>query len=232
MATNRKVHLFDPGSNINDSDFVRGLLEDFNYMTNTRDQSDGNGPTRGDLIDYAWNDYQFYRDTAWQEEMYAQDRAWQEDMYERYQSIGGQIDQMRENGLNPALMYGQGASSPSAVSSGQIPSAPSESSGGSSRSPVHALQQVSAILGSIMQFSGVAANLGDTVSQAHLRSVQAENIKTDTQLKRNRAWFDEIDKKYYDLRQAIDTAKDEQDLANKRTQWHEIVSAINVRVLL
>ena len=37
-------------------------------------------------------------------------------MYEKYQTIPAQVAQMQDAGLNPALMYGDGASSPSAMS--------------------------------------------------------------------------------------------------------------------
>ena len=45
-----------------------------------------------------------------------EERAYNEEMYEKYQTIPAQVAQMQEAGLNPALMYGDGASSPSAMS--------------------------------------------------------------------------------------------------------------------
>ena len=40
-----------------------------------------------------------------------EERAYNEEMYEKYQTIPAQVSQMQEAGLNPALMYGDGASS-------------------------------------------------------------------------------------------------------------------------
>ena len=54
-----------------------------------------------------------------QAQMYAnymatqEERQWNESMYQKYQSYSGQVQQMQEAGLNPAMMYG---GSPSAGS--------------------------------------------------------------------------------------------------------------------
>lgn len=55
------------------------------------------------------------------------DRQWQENMYNKYESYQGQVNQMKEAGINPALMYSNG-SSVSSVGSGSSAASVSPSS--------------------------------------------------------------------------------------------------------
>lgn len=66
----------------------------------------------------------------------AQDaRAWQEQMYDKYYSPSAQVQQYKDAGLNPALLYGRGASTPSMPSTTSPSGALGQVSGGSSVTP-------------------------------------------------------------------------------------------------
>lgn len=148
--------------------------------------------------DYANMFYQYWmqnQQNQWSMNMYREDRAWQEEMYERYQSIGGQIDQMRQNGINPAMMYANGAVNAPAVSSGQIPSSGSGASAPSSSArQMNAFQQLMGIFQMLTSVAGTGANLGQGISNMirnqHMNKVssaQADNYTADTQLKYQQA---------------------------------------------
>lgn len=144
--------------------------------------------------DYANMYYQYWmqnQQNQWQQNMYREDRAWQEDMYERYQSIGGQIDQMRQNGINPMMMFAGGGVNAPAVQSGQIPSSGSGvSAPGSSTPRTNSFQQLMGIFQMLTGLAGTGVNLGQGISQmvrnSELNKVskaQADNYYADTQLK-------------------------------------------------
>lgn len=89
-------------------------------------------------------------------------RQWQEDMYNKYQSPSAMIDQYKDAGLNPALMYG-GASGSSANFSSSSPSSVSPSSG-----------------------SGLSDIIATVTSMAKLKA-EIDNVNADTHLKEEAA---------------------------------------------
>lgn len=141
----------------------------------------GHGPTGMDIFQWAYDEYSRNQQNQWQENMYREDRAWQEDMYERYQTIPAQVRQMQEAGLNPALMYGQGAGSPSAVSSGQMPSSGSGSSPTDGRGvlPNRGIQTLSAVMSAIVGILGQGVSVGNGISQ--MTRNKHQNDKDDAQ---------------------------------------------------
>lgn len=101
------------------------------------------------------------------------ERAYNEAMYERYQTVQAQVGQMQEAGLNPALMYQGGVSSPSAVSSSPEIDSSGIGSGALDDSPMSTLK-------SILSLITGSASLG---SQIDLQSAQARNLRADAKLK-------------------------------------------------
>lgn len=130
--------------------------------------AEGNSPTGMDITHMAFQEYMQNQQNQFTQNMYAEDRAWQEEMYERYQSIGGQIDQMRQNGINPMMMFaGSGVNAP-AVQSGQMPSSGSGSSpSGSGRAPIQGFQKamsaIQAVLGMLSSGNSVAQGISQLV---------------------------------------------------------------------
>lgn len=153
--------------------------------------AEGNAPTGMDITNMAYQEYMMNKQNQWQENMYREDRAWQEDMYERYQSIGGQIDQMRQNGINPMLAFGSGGVNAPGVTSGQMPSSGSGASAPSgSRAPLQGFQKamsaIQAVLGMFQNGNSVAQGISNIVRNAALNKVsraQADNYAADTELK-------------------------------------------------
>lgn len=89
-------------------------------------------------------------------------RQWDEDMYNKYNSPEALVEQYRNAGLNPALMYSKGASGQFSGSSSAATSSPaSAASPIGMRSPMDAL----------------------TLSQANLNNARAANLNSDTQKK-------------------------------------------------
>jgi hypothetical protein len=156
-------------------------------------QDEENGVLPGGT-DYANMFYQYWmqnQQNQWQQNMYREDRAWQEEMYERYQSIGGQIDQMRQNGINPAMMYASGSINAPAVQSGQTPSSGSGASAPSSTRPMsNSFEQLMGVFQMLTGVAGTGASLGSSISQMlrnraqnQVSRAQADNYTADTQLK-------------------------------------------------
>lgn len=182
--------------------------------------AEGNSPTGMDITNMAFQEYMQNQQNQFTQNMYAEDRAWQEEMYERYQTIPAQVRQMQEAGLNPALMYGQGAGSPSAVSSGQMPSSGSGAAPSSSgRSPIQGFQKamsaIQAVLGMLSSGSSVAQGISSLVRNSHMNKkddaqaalfAEQQNTEKDKQyqlasqalLDRSKARLNEIDATYRD----------------------------------
>lgn len=108
-----------------------------------------------------------------------EERAYNEEMYEKYQTIPAQVAQMQEAGLNPALMYGDGASSPSAMS--PSPEVDSSSASGSGRdySKMARVSQIFQMLSGGMQ---IASQINQQTASAQLMRSEANlnNIDAKT----------------------------------------------------
>lgn len=109
------------------------------------------------------------RDFASKEAELAYDR--QVDFYEKYQSIGAQIRQFKENGLNPALLA-DGVSPSSSAPSSSAPSVASASGSSPSSNPM-------ALVSFVMQLAGIKSQIDKT---------KAETEKT----KKETSWIDDI----------------------------------------
>lgn len=99
-----------------------------------------------------------------------EERAYNQEMYEKYQTIPAQVEQMQEAGLNPALMYGDGASSPSSMS--PSPEVDSSSASGSGRdySKMARISQIFQMLSGGMQ---IASQINQQTANAQLMRSQA-----------------------------------------------------------
>lgn len=108
----------------------------------------------------------------------SQQQTWQEDMYNRYQSLPAQVQQMQQAGLNPALMYGSGASVGSVSSGGAVGGSPA--GGNSPQKSSETMQQVMSAIVSLLQGG---ANVAKGISDIRQQSVENTNIQADTVLK-------------------------------------------------
>ena len=149
-----------------------------------------------DMLNWAYDEYSRRQQNQFTQDMYREDREWQEEMYERYQSIGGQIDQMRAAGINPAMMYANGSVNSPAVQSGQMPSSGAGSAVGAGRAvaPMKGVQTMQVVLSAISSMLGQGAGVAESISgimrNKHMNAVslaQADNYTADTQLKYQQA---------------------------------------------
>ena len=99
-----------------------------------------------------------------------EERAYNEEMYEKYQTIPAQVAQMQEAGLNPALMYGDGASSPSAMSPSPEVDSSSASGNGRDYSKMARISQIFQMLSGGMQ---IASQINQQTANAQLMRSQA-----------------------------------------------------------
>lgn len=101
-----------------------------------------------------------------------EERAYNEEMYDKYQTIPAQVAQMQEAGLNPALMYGDGASSPSVMS----PSPEVDSSGISSSGQSYSIMQR---IGQVFQMLTGGLQVASQINQ---QSANAELMRSEARL--------------------------------------------------
>ena len=158
------------------------------------------------------------------------ERAWQEDMYNKYQSIPAQVQQMKAAGLNPALMYGSGASGgsmPSSSTGGGTPATGIAPNVGAQKAQM-VMQMITSLLGAggsvASQISGIQRNsVMNTLSEAQTDEAEAhaENYRVDSDLKRIERSIKEVESMY---------AEFERSLAAKETQAR--IREINSRASL
>jgi hypothetical protein len=127
-----------------------------------------------------------------------QNQQWQEDMYNKYSSLPAQVAQMRQAGLNPALMYGSGASGGQVSSSGASGGSPTGGSGA-----MTGQQKAQMIMSTIMQLLGTGSQFAQSISHMKQQSYQNSllqsekdytDAKKDNMLLQNE--YDEIRNKY------------------------------------
>lgn len=120
-----------------------------------------------------------------------EERAYNQEMYEKYQTIPAQVAQMQEAGLNPALMYGDGASSPSAMS--PTPEVDSSSVSGSGRdySKMARISQIFQMLSGGMQ---IASQINQQTANAQLMRSEARlnNIDAETRGEHNELTIEQM----------------------------------------
>lgn len=148
-------------------DYLGQLYESQGGNTSYKQREEGFGFSNVDLLKMQYDINQ--RD---------EERAYNEEMYEKYQTIPAQVEQMNEAGLNPALMYGGGASSPSAMSpSPEVDSGSASSSGQSYSTFARISQLFSMITGGLQIASKInqeTANAQLMRSEAKLKRIDAE----------------------------------------------------------
>ena len=105
----------------------------------------------------------------------------QRDFYEQYQSIGAQVQQYKESGLNPALLAG-------GVSVGSTPSSPVPSGSSASSSAAH-VSPISAALSSLPEIAMIGKQL------AEIRNINADTDLKDSigeKTEKETSWIDRL----------------------------------------
>lgn len=105
----------------------------------------------------------------------SQQQDWSEMMFNQYQSIPAQVQQMRQAGLNPALMYGSGASVSSPVSGTASGGAPS------GRSPQFGSERAQQIVSTLLSLLGAGGSVASQLSGIKRNSVQNELTEAQTE---------------------------------------------------
>ena len=198
--------------------------------------AEGNAPTGMDITSMAFQEYMQNQQNQFTQNMYSEDRAWQEEIYERYQTIPAQVRQMQEAGLNPALMYGSGAGSPSAVSSGQMPSSGTGSAPSlSGRSPIQGFQKamsaIQAVLGMLSSGNSVAQGISSLVRNRTMNEkdeAQAELFRKQAFVAENEGKIKQIEASYAELSNFLEIEGKRVDNDLKQAQWSKIWSDIDL----
>lgn len=115
-----------------------------------------------------------------------EEREWQLDAWERTQSIPAQVQQMKDAGLNPALMYQSGASAgASSPASGTDVSAPD-----SQQNPMAGMEIAQAVMSMLTGTASVGSQIGEAVgrtrqalTQSRVNVATVNNTNADTALK-------------------------------------------------
>ena len=113
--------------------------------------------------------------------------AHEEEMYNKYQSPQAMMQQYREAGLNPALMYGGGqATTPPSVSAGSGSSNAPTSDAGGNRG-MRPMDVMMSILGLVMQGAQVGSGINAQTAKAssdradaNLKQAQEDNVRQNT----------------------------------------------------
>lgn len=146
-------------------DYLGQLYESQGGNTSYKQREEGFGFSNVDLLKMQYDINQ--RD---------EERAYNEEMYEKYQTIPAQVAQMQDAGLNPALMYGDGASSPSAMSPSPEVDSGSASSSGQSYSTFARISQLFSMITGGMQ---IASKINQESANAQLMRSEAKLNKID-----------------------------------------------------
>lgn len=146
-------------------DYLGQLYESQGGNTSYKQREEGFGFSNVDLLKMQYDINQ--RD---------EERAYNEEMYEKYQTIPAQVEQMQEAGLNPALMYGGGSSSPSAMSPSPEVDSGSASSSGQSYSTFARISQLFSMITGGLQ---IASKINQETANAQLMRSEARINKID-----------------------------------------------------
>ena len=161
-------------------DYLGQLYESQGGNTSYKQREEGFGFSNVDLLKMQYDINQ--RD---------EERAYNEEMYEKYQTIPAQVEQMNEAGLNPALMYGGGASSPSAMSPSPEVDSGSASSSGQSYSTFARISQLFSMLTGGLQ---IASKINQETANAQLMRSEAKlnRIDADTRSESNKLTIEQM----------------------------------------
>ena len=146
-------------------DYLGQLYESQGGNTSYKQREEGFGFSNVDLLKMQYDINQ--RDN---------ERAYNEAMYEKYQTIPAQVAQMQDAGLNPALMYGDGAPSPSAMSPSPEVDSGSASSSGQSYSTFARISQLFSMITGGLQ---IASKINQETANAQLMRSEAKINKID-----------------------------------------------------
>lgn len=128
-----------------------------------------------------------------QAEMYAnymatqEEREWNESMYQKYQSYSGQVEQMKQAGLNPAMMYG---GSPSAGAVGDTSAADmSTSSSSDDLLSQSGFSGVLNMISTLLDLTHTGAEVSKVGSDIHSQTVANSNntLIAESEAERNRS---------------------------------------------
>lgn len=150
----------------------------------------------------AWSSNEASANRRFQAEQAQLDYDRQVEFYEKYQSIGAQMRQYKENGLNPSLLAGGvevGSSAPSAsMPSGSMPTG----SAGSATSPMSSPAGLAGFFGQVLNLLKLRSEIDLTKSQTGKNIAETENTQKQT------SWLDAINST---------NIQDAQSLINKRS---------------
>lgn len=168
-----------------------------------------------------WESTEAVKSRQFQAEQAQLDYDRQVDFYENYQSIGAQIRQYKENGLNPSLLAG-GVSPSSSAPSASAPSAGVPSGGtASATSPMSSPMGLAGFLGEILNLVKLRSDIDFTKSRTRKNIADAEHTGKAIQ------WFDLISGANVDeIRQRIDESK--QNVKESLQRIKESLSRIDV----
>lgn len=161
MASNSRISGLSSQSSL--SDLLAYFSSDMN--SSVGHSSSGNTFTDTEIASYYYDYLSTQDERAYNYALTEDERAYNEYYYQTYESPSAMVQQYQDAGLNPALMYGSGASTTSTNNS----SSPLQSSGygqGSSRGPMNS--SYDKLMGILQFMSGVA----QTASQIDLNKKQ------------------------------------------------------------
>ena len=162
-------------------------------------------------INRDWQSHEADINRRFQAEQAQLDYDRQVEFYDKYQSIGAQMRQYKEQGLNPMLLAGgvqPSASTPSAsVPSGSMPSG----SPARSTSPVSGVMNLSQMFSQILSLAKLKSEIGVNESIAHKNNSDAENTQKRT------SWIDALS--------SIDVQKTQQDIRESEERVNNLIAS-------
>lgn len=156
----------DAFDNLNLPDYLRTML-------NTGRDSDGNISSKASARGAGFTDKEIATEYAnWAKTQ--EERAYENQLWNERESIQGQVSQMKNAGLNPALMYGSGAS---ASGGSPVSSTPTDSA----QSSYDEFGGAFGALSNILQLLGLGQSVASGVSTMKSQSTERRNQTEQTQ---------------------------------------------------